>query len=105
MLPTTLRMFVSMRAEKLWCSTCVSNNTQPQRPGWGLRAGGGRVFNNVAGGGLWDGGKRDSGGLDVMWKEISVKSMLLYVGIWCQYTRLSVMHHSPDSNTCNADLV
>lgn len=40
LLPTTLRMFVSIRAENLWCPTCVSNNTQPRWPGKGLRVGG-----------------------------------------------------------------
>lgn len=52
---------------------------------------------------VWSGGKRDSSGLDVMWKEMLVKSMLLYIRIWCQHTRLSMMYYSPDDNTCIAD--
>lgn len=44
LLPTTLCMFVSTQAEKLWCFTCVSNSTQPHRPGKGLRVGGESAF-------------------------------------------------------------
>ncbi len=94
---------LSMRAENLWCSTCVSNNTQPRRPGKGLRLVGGRVCNGGGRSGM------EGKGTAVVWmscgKEVSVKGMLLYVGIWCQYTRLSVMHYSPNSNTFNADFV
>lgn len=50
-------------------------------------------------------GKRTRSGLDVMWKEISVRSMLLYIGIYCQYTILRVMPYSPDGNIYNADFV
>lgn len=89
LLPTTLCMFVSIQAEQFWCSTCVSNNTQPRRPGKGLKGGGlgeeGRAFNGRWGrrsgmegekGQQWFGcqvkGNKCQDGAPVCWNLVSV---------------------------------